>query len=93
MEEIVNSLSSAKRVRQNKTRRLRNRMIKSEVRTSIKAFEKAVEEKNTKLAESQLTASISLLDKAVSKGVYKKNTASRKKSRMSKSFNQINKAA
>lgn len=87
------NLSAQKRVRQNKTRRLRNRMIRSEVRTAIKAFEAALEKKDKAVAQEKLVASISLLDSAVSKGVYHRNTVSRKKSRMTKSFNALNKAA
>ena len=36
------NLSAEKRVRQNKKRRLHNRMVKSEVRTAVKSFESAV---------------------------------------------------
>lgn len=87
------NLSAEKRVRQNKKRRLRNRMVKSEVHTAIKAFEKAIELKDQDLAKEKLTYSISLLDRAVSKGVYHRNTVSRKKSRLSKSYNALTKVA
>ena len=87
------NLSAEKRVRQNKKRRLRNRMVKSEVHTVIKGFEKAVEMKDQALAKEKLVESISLLDRAVSKGVYHRNTVSRKKSRLSKSYNALSKVA
>ena len=87
------NLSAEKRVRQNKKRRLHNRMVKSEVRTEVKSFESAVNANNAEQAKEKLLLSISLLDKAVSKGVLHKNTASRKKSRMSRAYNVMTKAA
>lgn len=87
------NLSAQKRVRQNKTRRMHNRMIKSEARTAVKAFEKAVSENDKATAESALLKAYSLLDGAVSKGVFHKNTVSRKKSRLAKVFNEMNKVA
>lgn len=87
------NLSAEKRVRQNKKRRLHNRMIKSEARTAVKAFEKAVSENNKEEASNALLKAYSLLDSAVSKGVFHKNTVSRKKSRLAKVFNSMNKAA
>lgn len=68
-------------------------MVKSEVRTAIKSFESAVNTHNAEKAKEKLLLSISLLDKAVSKGVLHKNTASRKKSRMSRTYNVLTKAA
>lgn len=87
------NLSAEKRVRQNKKRRLHNRMVKSEVRTAIKSFESAIDAHDADKAKEKLLLSISLLDKAVSKGVLHKNTASRKKSRMSRTYNIMTKAA
>lgn len=87
------NLSAQKRVRQNKTRRMHNRMIKSEARTAVKAFEKAVNENDKATAESALLKAYSLLDGAVSKGVFHKNTVSRKKSRLAKVYNAMNKVA
>ena len=49
----------------------------------------AVEAKNVDEAKSALSAAYKELDKAVTKGVLKKNTASRKKSRLTLKVNSL----
>ena len=75
--------SAAKRVRQNEKRRLRNKAVKSYVRTMIK---KVLESENK---EEALKKAYSALDKAVKKGVIHKNAAARKKSRLAKLVNKM----
>ncbi|HID93378.1 MAG TPA: 30S ribosomal protein S20 [bacterium (Candidatus Stahlbacteria)] len=70
--------SVAKRVRQNEKRRLRNKAVKSYVRTMIKRVLESEDK------EEALRKAYSALDKAVKKGVIHKNTAARKKSRLAK---------
>lgn len=89
---MFNSSSAAKRERQNVTRRLRNRETKSEVRTSVKKFQAAVESKDKTVAEETLVHAIKLLDTAGSKGTLHRNTVSRKKSRLYAQYNALNKA-
>jgi small subunit ribosomal protein S20 len=69
-----------KRIRQNEKRRLRNRAVRSKVRTALKSA-------RTAPAETQPAAvleAIRTLDKAVSKGVLHRNTAARKKSALAR---------
>ena len=80
---MPNNLSAAKRQRQNEKRRLRNRMVRSRIRTAAKKIRILVREGNREEAEKNLKEYLSLVDRAVSKGVYHRNTAARKKSRMS----------
>jgi len=80
---LPNNLNAAKRQRQNVSRRMRNRNVKSSCRTAIKAFELALKEKNKEVAIEKLKISIKMLDSAAGKGIYHKNTVARKKSRMS----------
>jgi ribosomal protein S20 len=61
---------------------MRNRQIKSAVRTSIKKFDAAVAAKDKEASKTAMDLSFKLLDSANSKGVLHKNTASRKKARM-----------
>lgn len=75
---MPHSKSAAKRVRQNEKKRLRNKAVKSHVRTMIK---KVMESENK---EEALKKAYSALDKAVKKGVIHKNAAARKKSRLAK---------
>lgn len=76
---MANIASQIKRNRQNEKRRLRNRAVRSEVRTRIKV---AVEAAGTDQQDEAMRAAIKRIDKAVAKGVMHKNTAARTKSRL-----------
>jgi small subunit ribosomal protein S20 len=79
-DQVANTKSSIKRIRQNETRRLRNRTIRSQVRTAVKtARTTAGGELRTAIADA-----IRALDKAVTKGVIHRNTAARKKSALAR---------
>ena len=80
---MPNIQSAKKRVKVSEKKNLRNRMVKSAVRTSIKKFETAMAADPT-TANVQLTATTSAIDKAASKGVMHKNAANRKKARLAK---------
>jgi small subunit ribosomal protein S20 len=87
---LAKKISSAeKRHRQSEERRLRNKAVKSSVRTSAKKFTLLVQQKDTGEAEAALKDMISKLDSAARKGIIKKNAASRKKSRMQRLFNSL----
>jgi small subunit ribosomal protein S20 len=83
------SSSAEKRYRQSEDRRLRNKSVKSSVRTSVKKFSALAVKQDVGSAETALKDMIKKLDTAAQKGVIKKNAASRKKSRMQKLFNTI----
>lgn len=76
---MANIKSAMKRMRQNEQRRLRNRAIRSRVRTAVKVARSTVGPK-TPDAEASVREAIRLLDKAVTKGVIHRNSAARKKS-------------
>jgi len=80
---LARNLSAEKSDRQGEKRRLRNKVIKSRAKSLVKDFVGLVEEKKKEEAQKKLVEVSSFLDKAVSKGVYHRNTAARKKSRMS----------
>jgi small subunit ribosomal protein S20 len=86
---VANNKSAKKRVKQSEVRRMRNRAVKSAVRTEIKRFEKAVLANDKDAAKVSMDASFKLLDGAGSKGVMHKNTTSRKKSRMYKAYSKL----
>ncbi len=79
---MPNTSSAIERQRQNERRRLRNKMVRSQVKTSAKEFLDAAESKNKEAAQSTYVRFVSLIDSAVSKGVYHRNTAARKKARL-----------
>lgn len=76
--------SASKRHRQSLNRRMRNKMVRTRVRTSTRKLAELVEAKSTEEAAKQYNAVASLLDRAVSKGVIDRNTAARKKHRLHK---------
>jgi small subunit ribosomal protein S20 len=76
---VANIKSQIKRNSQNEKRRLRNRAVRSELRTREKAAEAAVGSENE--AEA-LRLAIKRIDKAAAKGVVHKNAAARRKSRL-----------
>jgi small subunit ribosomal protein S20 len=87
--DLANIKSAKKRILVNETKALRNKAIKSKVKTTIKKVDAAVAAGDKDLAKTSLLDAISEIDKATSKGVYHKNTASRKVSRLSKAVNTL----
>lgn len=85
---MPNIKSAAKRVRITAKRTIRNAATKSALRTSIRRFEEALASANADNAKLALRKALRALDKAVTKGVIHKNTAARKKSRLTKRFNK-----
>ena len=82
---MANTPSAIKRIRQIASRTENNRRNKSRLRTEVKKLRKALDKKDGKAAQQLLVPTISALDKSVQKGILKKNTASRIKSRLTRS--------
>jgi small subunit ribosomal protein S20 len=78
---MPNIKSAKERVKTNKRDQMRNRSVRSSVRSSLKKIDLALEEKNFESAEELYKVASRLVDKAVSKGVLHKNKAARTKSR------------
>ena len=85
---MSNIKSAKKRVKVIEKKTLRNNMIKSGYRTAIRKFETAVANGDAE-AKNLFIEATRKVDQACSKGVLKKNTASRKKSKLSKLMNTI----
>ncbi len=85
---MPNIKSAEKRVRQNVKRELRNRRTKSMLKTSIRRFEESLQSGDIEEAKVTLKAAVRQIDRATTRGVVHKNTAARKKSRLSRIFNQ-----
>ena len=81
--------SAIKRMRQNKTRMLRNRHVKSTMKTHIKDFLLSLDQKNCDDSNAKLKEAIKHIDKAASKGVIHKRNASRKISRLTRKLNSL----
>jgi len=76
--------SAKKAIRQNKKRKSRNIIYKNKIKTLIKEARTLVLAKKIKEVKNLLPAVYKALDKAAKVGIIKKNTASRKKSRITK---------
>ena len=84
---MPNIKSAIKRVSVIEKKTLQNNMIKSAYKTAIKAFDAAVEAGDKAKAEETYKFAVKKVDQACTKGVIKANTASRKKSSLSKKLN------
>ena len=82
--------SALKRIKQNEKKRLRNRHVRSTLRTFVKNVREAVEGNDKTAAREALAAAIPVIDKAASKGVIHASNASRSVSRLTKLVNTLN---
>ncbi|MEX2444343.1 MAG: 30S ribosomal protein S20 [Alkalispirochaeta sp.] len=81
--------SAAKRFRQSEKRRIKNKSVRSEIRTSAKQVLNAISSQDRATADKEFRAYSALIDSAARKGVYHQNTAARKKSRMAHKVNGL----
>jgi small subunit ribosomal protein S20 len=86
---VANHPSAEKRNRQRMKRTLRNRSVKSAVRTLVKTVRAALAAKDPKAAKDALKAATVAIDKASSKGVIPKEAASRTVSRLSAAVHKL----
>ena len=81
---MANIKSQIKRNLQNERRRVRNKAIRTELKTYTKKVRTAAAESDAETVGYDLAVAIRQLDKAASKGVMHKRAAARKKSRLSR---------
>ncbi len=86
---MPNIKSAKKRVKVSATKELRNKMVKTGMKTSIKKYEAALADGNKELAAATYKEAVAKIDKAVAKGIMHKNTAARRKSRYTRLLNGI----
>lgn len=84
---MPNIKSAIKRVKVIETKTARNNSIKSGYKSAVKKFESAVNSGNIEEATKAFSFATKKIDQACTKGVIAKNTASRKKSSLSKKLN------
>jgi small subunit ribosomal protein S20 len=84
---VAHSISAKKRVRQNLKRRARNRARKEQIKDQTKAFNAALTAGDFKKAQEELNKTTQHLDRISTKGTIHRNTASRKRSRLTKRLN------
>ena len=89
VSDLANIKSAKKRIKVIETKTMRNKAIKSKVKTMIKKVEAAIEAKDKAAAEAALKTATSEINKAASKGIYHKNNAARKVSRLTLAVNRL----
>ena len=81
---MANIKSQIKRNKQNEQARLRNKAVKSSLKTAVRKFREAATAGDAEKAGPLMRDASRKLDKAVSKGVIHANRAANKKSAMAK---------
>lgn len=90
---MAHSLSAKKRIRQSLKRRARNRARKDLIKDQVKGFQSAIAGGDLSKAETELNKTVQRLDRTAAKGTIHKNTAARRRSRMTKRLNAAKAAA
>ncbi|MEV8439343.1 30S ribosomal protein S20 [Actinosynnema sp. NPDC051121] len=86
---MANIKSQMKRIKTNEKARLRNKAVKSSLKTAIRKFREAAEAGDKEKAVALAQDASRKLDKAVTKGVIHANQAANKKSALARRANQI----
>jgi small subunit ribosomal protein S20 len=89
---VANIKSQIKRNKQNEKARMRNKAVKSELKTSVRKFREAADSGDVEAATLAMRAASVKLDKAVSKGVIHKNQAANRKSAIAARAEQLKQA-
>jgi small subunit ribosomal protein S20 len=85
---MANIKSQIKRNRQNEKLRLRNKAVRSEIKTRVKSAVSATET-GAETADESVRLAVKRLDKAAALGVIHKNQASNRKSRLMRRINRL----
>ncbi len=86
---MANIKSQIKRIRTNEAARLRNKSVKSALKTAVRRVRTAVDAGDKATAQAELVTASRSLDKAVSKGVIHANQAANRKSALALQVNSL----
>ena len=86
---MANIKSQLKRIKTNEKARLRNKAVKSELKTYVRRVREAVAAADKDKADAALVDASRKLDKAVSKGVIHANQAANRKSALAKAVGTL----
>ena len=86
---MANIKSQKKRILTNEKARLRNKAVKSELKTAVRSFREAAAGGDAEKTQQALQTASRKLDKAVSKGVIHSNQAANRKSAMAKQASSL----
>ncbi len=79
--------TAKKRLKQSEKRRILNLRYKRRMKKVVKEIRELVEKGKKKEGKKLLPTAYKIIDKAAKRGIIKENTASRKKSRLTKALN------
>lgn len=85
---MANIKSALKRIRSSERKRLRNKPVRTALKTYIKTANSTIASSDTDTSGDAVVRAISALDKAANKGIIHRNQAARRKSRLMKRFNK-----
>jgi small subunit ribosomal protein S20 len=86
---VPNTASAKKRVRQNAKRRAINLWRKRQIKDQTKTFLAAVHDQDVETAEAEFRKTCGLLDRVACSGTIHRNTAARRKSRLSRRLREL----
>ena len=86
---MANIKSAKKRILVNQAKALQNQMVKSQLKTSIKKFNAAVDAADKAAASELYRLAVKKIDQAVAHGILHKNNAAHKKSQLTLKFNTM----
>ena len=84
---MAHSKQAKKRMRQNEQRRIRNKSVRSEIKTLTKSLVEKVQAKDAEAAQALLRKVTSKLDKAAKTNIYHRNSVARRKSKIASLVN------
>jgi small subunit ribosomal protein S20 len=86
---VANIKSQIKRIRTNEAARLRNKSVRSALKTAVRRFRAAADAGDRAVAQEAMSVASRQLDKAAGKGVIHANQAANKKSAMAQRINSL----
>jgi small subunit ribosomal protein S20 len=86
---LANTKSALKRIRSGERKRMRNKPVRTALKTYVKSAQTRIAAGVTEDAADAVVRAISALDKAAGKGIIHRNQAARRKARLMAKFNKI----
>ena len=87
---MANIKSAKKRIQVTAVKTMRNKAVKTQLKTDLKKYEAAVAAGDLELAKATYKAAVKKLDLAAARGIIHKNAAAHKKSQFTKMLNSMN---
>ncbi len=86
---MANIKSAIKRIRSSERKRMRNKPVRTALKTYIRSAQARINAGQTDESAEAVVRAISALDKAANKGIIHRNQAARRKSRLMAKLNKL----